>query len=117
MNRSVLVSGLVIGAAGIALLWAAGTPFPTAVPPGIVILLIGAVLVLAARARWADAVGAFLGLFVLVGFVVSGVAGDGFDSVKGDYGALGVVGQIVQLVGVGTALVVGVALAARGKTT
>jgi hypothetical protein len=46
--RPVTVVGLVVGAVGIAILWAAGVEFPIYPPPGI------------------------LGLFVTVGFLVSG---------------------------------------------
>ena len=39
------VGGLVVGALGIAILWASGVEFPFAVPPGLVILLAGALFV------------------------------------------------------------------------
>jgi hypothetical protein len=70
-SRAVTVLGLVVGALGIAILWALGVEFPIYPPPGIVILLAGAVLVGLAPWRWAPGVGAFLGLFVLVGFLIS----------------------------------------------
>ena len=76
-KRTVLVSGLLVGAWGIAILWAAGVDFPIAVPPGLVILVVGAAVVLGFQSRWADAVGGFLGLFVVVGFVLSGINGEG----------------------------------------
>jgi hypothetical protein len=110
-NRAVLLAGLVTGAAGIAILWAAGVEFPVAVPPGLVILLIGAGLVAGVRRRWSDAVGALLGLFVVVGFVVSGINGDGFDNLLGRNGADVALGQIVQLLGVVTAAISGTLLA------
>jgi hypothetical protein len=113
MNRTVLVSGLLVGAAGIALLWAAGVDFPVAIPPGLVILLVGAAGVALVRRRWADGVGGFLGCFVLIGFLLAGINGDGFDSLRGEHGVLGVVGQLVQLAGVGVAALVGVSLALR----
>lgn len=112
-RRAVLVGGLLVGAAGIAILWAAGVEFPVAVPPGLVILLTGAALVAGVRRRWSDGVGALLGLFVVAGFVLSGIRADGFDNLLGTNGAAVALGQVVQLVGVvvatasGTMLVLG----------
>ncbi len=71
-QRAVTVAGLVVGAAGIAILWASGVEFPVAIPPGLVILLVGALFVGLAPWRWATGVGAFLGLFVTCGFLLSG---------------------------------------------
>ena len=103
--RAATIAGLLIGAAGIAILWAAGVPFPTAVPPGLVILVAGALLVGFVRRRWTTAVGAFLGLFVVVGFLVSPT---GLSNLTGKAGALVAFGQAVQQVGVLTALIAGV---------
>ena len=55
--------------------------------------------------------GGFLGLFVLVGFVLSGINGQGFDNLLGDHGGAVALGQAVQLVGVAVATVVGGRLA------
>jgi hypothetical protein len=106
-TRSVLIGALLVGAVGIAILWAAGVDFPIAVPPGLVILVVGAALVAGFRTRWADAAGGFLGLFVLVGFVLSGINGEGFHNLLGDHGADVATGQVVQLVGVLVAAVSG----------
>ena len=104
LSRALTVVGLVVGAAGIAILWAAGIDFPVAVPPGLVILLSGALIVAFVRKAWAPGVGAFLGLFVIVGFLVSP---EGFDNLFGQRGAAVVVGQVVQLIGVLLAFVTG----------
>lgn len=112
-SRTVLLAGLVCGALGIAILWAAGVEFPVAVPPGLVILLGGACLVVGVRKRWSDGVGGFLGLFVTVGFVLSGINGDGFDNLFGRNGAAVALGQVVQLVGVVTAAASGTLLGLR----
>ena len=95
--RMVTVGGLVLGAAGIAVLWAAGVRFPVAVPPGIVILLAGAIFVGLARWRWAPAVGVFLGLFVAVGWAISPT---GWPNLTGRHGAGVAAGQAIQLAGV-----------------
>jgi hypothetical protein len=109
-RRSVLLAGLLVGAVGIAILWAAGVEFPVAVPPGLVILIAGAGLVAGVRRRWSDGVGGLLGFFVTVGFLLSGINGDGFVNLLGRNGADVASGQFVQLVGVVTAAVSGTRL-------
>jgi hypothetical protein len=109
--RALTVAGLVVGALGISVLWASGVEFPVAVPPGIVILLAGALFVVLGRRPWAPAVGAFLGLFVFVGFVISPT---GRPNLVGESGTLRAVGQGIQVAGVLTALVSGVI--ATGET-
>ncbi|MEV0128589.1 hypothetical protein AB0H83_08980 [Dactylosporangium sp. NPDC050688] len=96
-SRVVTVGGLVLGAAGIGVLWAAGVRFPVAVPPGMVILLAGAAFVGLARWRWAPAVGVPLGLFVATGWAISPT---GWPNLTGRYGAAVAAGQAVQLIGV-----------------
>ena len=117
IDRWTLLAGLLVGAVGIAILWAAGVDFPVAVPPGLVILLAGAVLVAAVDRTWAHGIGGALGLFVLVGFLVSGIVGtaeyDGFANLVGDNGAAIALGQGVQLVGVVLAAVAGLGLVVR----
>ena len=102
--RTATVAGLTVGASGIAILWASGVEFPIYPPPGIVILLAGAIFVALAPWRWAPAVGAFLGLFVTVGFVASG----GPPNLFGRDGTSVAIGTWIQLLGVLTALVAGV---------
>jgi hypothetical protein len=103
--RTATVVGLLIGAVGIAILWASGVEFPIYPPPGIVILLAGAIFVSLAPWPWAPGVGAFLGLFVLVGFLISPT---GRSNLFGEAGASVAIGQGIQVVGVLTALIAGV---------
>jgi hypothetical protein len=103
--RTATVVGLVVGAVGIAIMWASGIEFPIYPPPGIVILLGGAIFVSLASWPWAPGVGAFLGLFVLAGFLISPT---GLSNLSGDAGTGVAVGQGIQVVGVLTALVAGV---------
>jgi hypothetical protein len=103
--RTVTVGGLVVGAMGIAILWASGVEFPIYPPPGILILLAGAIFVGLATWPWAPGVGAFLGLFVLVGFLISPT---GLSNLSGEAGTSVAVGQGIQVVGVLTALIAGV---------
>lgn len=98
------VAGMLVGAAGIGLLWAGGVKFPVAVPPGIVILLVGAAFVALAPWRWAPAVGVGIGLFVVVGFLVSPT---GIGNLTGEAGGMVATGQAVQLAGVIAAVVAG----------
>jgi len=103
--RAVTVVGLVVGALGIAILWASGVEFPIYPPPGIVILLAGALLVGLTPWRWAPGVGAFLGLFVFVGFLISP---SGLSNLFGRAGTSVAIGQGIQVIGVLTALIAGV---------
>jgi hypothetical protein len=102
--RAATVVGLVAGAVGIAVLWASGVEFPIYPPPGIIILLAGAIFVALAWWSWAPGVGAFLGLFVTVGFVVSG----GPPNLVGRDGTIVAIGTWIQMTGVLTALIAGV---------
>jgi hypothetical protein len=103
-SRAVTVLGLVMGALGIAILWLSGVEFPIYPPPGIVILLAGALLVGLAPWRWAPGLGALLGLFVLVGFLISPT---GLSNLFGQAGTSIAIGQGIQVVGVVTALIAG----------
>jgi hypothetical protein len=103
--RTATVVGLVVGAVGIAILWASEVEFPIYPPPGIVILLTGAIFVGLASWPWVPGVGAFLGLFVLVGFLISPT---GLSNLSGEAGTSVAVGQGIQVVGVLTALIAGV---------
>jgi hypothetical protein len=102
--RAATVVGLVVGALGIGILWASGVEFPIYPPPGIVILLAGALFVGLAPWPWAPGVGAFLGLFVTVGLLASG----GPPNLFGRDGTSVAIGTWIQMVGVLTALVAGV---------
>lgn len=113
----VVAATLVLAAVGIAVLWAGGVEFPVVVPPGIVILLIGAAVVGAVRRPWTGWVAAALGAFVLVGFIVAGLTGDGFDHLLGKDGALVALGQALEVIGVAAALITGVTWARSGART
>jgi hypothetical protein len=99
------MAGLVVGALGIAILWASGVEFPFYPPPGIIVLVVGTVFVALGRWSWTPAMGAFLGLFVTVGFLISPT---GLSNLAGDAGTSVAIGQGVQVIGVLTALIAGV---------
>jgi hypothetical protein len=109
-TRAATVAGLVVGAAGIGLLRIGGVKFPVAVPPGIVILLAGALFVAFAPWRWAPGLGIPLGLFITIGFLVSPT---GLGNLRGEAGLTVQLGQLIQQLGVITAMIAG-ALALRG---
>jgi hypothetical protein len=108
--RVALVAALTFGAFGIVLLWVGGVEFPVAIPPGLVILGIGAILAAAVRKRWTAWLGCGLGLFVLGGFLLSG---RGFDIVGGSEGTTAAIGQAIEVLGVLVAAVTGALLATR----
>ena len=111
------VTGLITSASGIAILWASGIEFPVYPPPGIIMLLTGAVAftVLRPRQRWATVIPIVLGAFIQVGFMIEGfVGGVGFANIAGDAGTGPVFGQILQQVGAVTAIIGGV-LATRSR--
>lgn len=114
--RVMTVVALLAGALGIGMLWASGVEFPFYPPPGMLILGAGAVVVALVRWAWAPAVGAFLGLFIVGGFVVSSVAsGAGTGNLTGDAGVGGVIGTVVELIGAGVALVAGLVATVRER--
>lgn len=113
MTKKLTIAGMIVGAIGIALLWAGGIPFPIYPPPGILILSAGAVFVALAGLRWAPAVGAALGLFILVGFFLS----TGVDNLTGAHGATVSIGSGIQLLGVATAFVAGAIATRRSYRT
>ena len=112
--RAVTVFGLMVGAVGSAILWASGVQFPIYPPPGIVILLAGALLVGLAPWRWAPGVGALLGLFVFAGFLISPT---GLTNLFGRAGTSVAIGQGIQVIGVLTALLAGVVTARANYRT
>jgi hypothetical protein len=69
--RRATAGGLTVAAAGIAILYVAGIAMPV-VPPGLVLLVVGAILVGTVRRRWALAVGLLVGLAEVMGFFASG---------------------------------------------
>lgn len=103
--RIITIAGLVLGAIGIAILWASGQAFPFYPPPGIIILLVGAVVVSVAKWRWVPLLGVALGLFVVIGALVSP---NGIPNLFGRSGPAIAVGQGVQGIGVLVAVIAGV---------
>jgi hypothetical protein len=110
MTKKLTIAAMIVGAVGIGILWAAGVPFPFYPPPGILILLAGALFVGLTGFRWAPAVGAAIGLFITVGFLVSA---SGIDNLTGVHGTNIAIGTVVQVLGVVSAFVLGTLATAR----
>lgn len=115
--RWIASSGLVLCAAGLAVLWQSGVEFPIALPPGgenteassrseIVYLLIVSLFVVLAPWRWVPVVAALFGVLTTVGFAVTTA---GADNLFGGEGAGIAAAQGLQLIGGLTALVAGIA--------
>jgi hypothetical protein len=115
--RGLTVGGLIAGALGIGLLWAAGVDFPIYPPPGMLILTAGALFVALVRWAWAPIVGVLLGLFIIVGFILSSVvSGTGTGNLTGDAGIGGTIGTVIQLAGVVVAVAAGWVATRRART-
>jgi hypothetical protein len=96
------VAALLVAALGFAIQIVSGIEVPT-IPPGLVILLMAAGLVAFLPWRRVPVIGAFVGLFLFVGFFASGAV-----AVLLDPGRLGVlVGAWVQLLALIVAVVAG----------
>lgn len=105
----ITVTGLAAAAVGVVVLLLAGTVFTTAIPPGLVILLVPAGLVVLGRWRWTLVAAALAGLFVSVGYFPSGSASGLVDpSPPGVF-----LGLWLQFAGALTAGVAGVAACLR----
>jgi hypothetical protein len=104
-------AGLVVAATGIVIQYVSGVDFPT-IPPGPIILLVAAAVVVFGRWRGAAAVGLVAAAFVSLGGVIATIAGNGFSETLGDPGGLGgFVGAVVQVAGLVIAVPAGVVAA------
>ena len=112
------VIGMVAAAAGIIMQIASGSDLYPTIPPGPIILLAGAALVALGPWRWTPVVGVVVPLFLLIGAVIAAVASGEFVDQLTDPGEVGIfAGDVLQLLGVITALVAGlVALRQSSRT-
>jgi hypothetical protein len=112
------VIGMVAAAAGIIMQIASGSDLYPTIPPGPIILLVGAALVALGPWRWTPVVGVVVPLFLFVGAVMAAVNSGEFVDQLTDPGEVGIfAGDVLQLLGVITALVAGlVALRQSSRT-
>jgi hypothetical protein len=106
------VAALLVAALGFAIQIFSGVEVP-AVPPGLVILLVAAGLVAFLPWRWAPAIGAFVGLFLFVGFFASGAVAVLLDPARP--GVL--VGAWLQFLALVAAIATGIAATTRNYGT
>ncbi len=71
MASKLTIFSLVAAAAGVVIMIVSGVDFPT-IPPGLFILLIPAGLVAFGRWRWTPIIATLAGLFIFVGYFLSG---------------------------------------------
>jgi hypothetical protein len=109
-------AGLVVAAAGITIQFVSGVDFPT-IPPGPIILLSAAAVVVFGPWRSSPWVGLVAAAFVSLGGVIATIAGNGFNSTLGDPSEVGgFIGAVVQIAGLLIALPAGV-VAVRGSAS
>ena len=111
MVGKLTVTGLVAGAAGIAVQILSGVDEYPTIPPGLVLLLgMAGVMFVGARWRWTPLLGVGLALFILFGaFVTPGTAER--LSRPDELGAF--LGTVIQMLGLILALLAGIAAAVR----
>lgn len=109
--KMLIVAGLVVVAAGIVIQIAVGVDYPT-IPPGLMIVLVAAGLIVFGPWWWTPVVGLVVGLFLLVGFFVSSGTMDRLTD-TGEFGEFA--GTAIQLVGVIVAIVAAGVATMRGS--
>jgi hypothetical protein len=101
-------AGLAVAAAGVMIQYFSGVDYPT-IPPGPIILLAAAGVVVFGRWRRAPVAGLVAAAFVSIGGVVATIAGNGFSETLGEPSELGgFLGALVQIAGLVIALPAGV---------
>jgi hypothetical protein len=114
------VIGMVAAATGIIIQIASGSELYPTIPPGPIILLAGAALVALGPWRWTPVVGVVVPLFLLVGAVIAAVVSGEFVDQLTDPGQVGIgifAGDVIQLLGVITALVAGIVALRQSSRT
>ena len=111
-TRSALAGGLVLAAAGLIVQILTGVPGFPLIPPGPIILLAAAAVVLWWRWRWAPGVGLLAALFISVGGVLEGSV---FDRLAAPSAVGPFLGSAIQLLGLVVAVVAGAAALARTR--
>jgi hypothetical protein len=114
------VTGMVTAAAGIIIQITSGSDLYPTIPPGPIILLAGAVLVALGPWRWTPVVGVVVPLFLFVGAVMAAVNSGEFVDQLTNPGQVGIgvfAGDVIQLLGVITALVAGIVALRQSSRT
>jgi hypothetical protein len=107
--------GLVVAAAGIMIQYVADVgDYPT-IPPGPIILLAAAAVVVFGPWRRAVRVGLAVALFISIGGVIATIAGNGYADTLGSGEAGGVIGASIQIAGLLLAVPAGILAARDGR--
>jgi hypothetical protein len=103
------VIGMVAAAVGIIVQIASGSDLYPTIPPGPIILLCAAALVAVGRWRWTAVIGVAVPLFLVVGAVLAAFGSGRFGDQLTDPGHVGIfAGDVLQLLGMVTALIAGI---------
>ncbi len=111
-TRTALAGGLVLAAAGLIVQILTGVPGFPLIPPGPIILLGAAAVVVWWRWRWAPAVGLLAALFLAVGGVLEGSV---FERLAAPAAVGPFAGSAILLLGLAVAILAGVAALARAR--
>jgi hypothetical protein len=114
------VAGMVAAAAGIVIQIGSGSDLYPAIPPGPIILLAGAALVALGPWRWTPVVGIVVPLFLSVGAVMAAVNSGEFVDQLANPAQVGIgifAGDVIQMLGVITALVAGIVVLRQSSRT
>lgn len=110
--RTALAGGLVLAAAGLIVQILAGVPGFPLIPPGPIILLAAAAVVVWLRWRWAPAVGLLAAAFIAIGGVLEGSV---FERLTAPAAIGPFVGSAIQLLGLAVAILAGAAALAQAR--
>jgi hypothetical protein len=107
--------GLLVAAAGIMIQYIAGVgDYPT-IPPGPIILLAAAAVVVFGPWRRAVRAGLAAALFISIGGVIATIAGNGYADTLGSAEVAGVIGAVIQIAGLLLAVPAGILAARVGR--
>jgi hypothetical protein len=109
--------GLAVAAAGIMIQFVAGVgDYPT-IPPGPIVLLAAAAVVVFGPWRRAVGVGLAAALFISIGGVIATIAGNGYADTLGSGEVGGVIGALIQIAGLALAVPAGILAVRAGRRT
>jgi hypothetical protein len=103
-------AALVATAGGMVLQIASGSELYPTIPPGPIILLVGAGVVAVGAERWSSTIGLVVPAILIVGGIIAAVVGNQFLDQLTEPAEVGIfAGTVIHLVGLATALVTGIA--------
>jgi hypothetical protein len=107
--------GLAVAAAGVMIQYIAGVgDYPT-IPPGPIILLAAAAVVVFGAGRWAVRVGLAAAIFISIGGVIATIAGNGYANTFDPGELAGFIGAVIQIAGLLIAVPAGILAVRSGR--